>query len=332
MQERGAYGSRLGKVFGLADPPTLVTRAMNEGTLAVTEIHGYLPNHLGMTQPIPREDAFLVGLQFQEVPDHHYWEDGRKAPVTTVPEGQTLFYDLQRNPIADLRHPYHSVHFYLTRAALDEIADEANAARVETIAYEPGIPAADPVIMHIGLAVAPAFKAPQSVASLFVDSMTRSLCAHVAQVYGGMHPRQRAPRGRLAPWQERRAKELIRASIDGDISVARLAKECRLSSGHFARAFRETTGVPPHRWLLKCRIDHARELLGDRSMGLSEVALASGFADQSHLTRVFTRVLGISPGALRRRDFDGPSTAMPEIPDFGAIVSQRAGGRSIHLA
>jgi transcriptional regulator GlxA family with amidase domain len=107
-------------------------------------------------------------------------------------------------------------------------------------------------------------------------------------------------RGGLAAWQVRRAKELIDANLDGQLPLSHIAEACGLSTRHFARAFRQSTGVPPHRWLLSRRIDHAKGLMRDPAMSLAKVALACGFADQSHFTRMFTTLMGLSPGLWRR--------------------------------
>src|SRR5438552_18460374 len=82
--------------------------------------------------------------------------------------------------------------------------------------------------------------------------------------------------------------------------LCRLSTISCLSDLHFARAFRNSSGVSPHRWLLKHRVDHARELLSDRALSLTDIALSCGFADQSHFTRVFTAMVGVSPGVWRR--------------------------------
>jgi AraC-like DNA-binding protein len=79
-----------------------------------------------------------------------------------------------------------------------------------------------------------------------------------------------------------------------------LAEQCGLSVNYFSRAFKECTGLPPHQWLIRRRIEVARALLSNPDISLAEVALICGFADQSHFTRVFSRVMGISPGAWRR--------------------------------
>jgi len=93
---------------------------------------------------------------------------------------------------------------------------------------------------------------------------------------------------------------MIDANLDGEVSLDALAKQCCSSSIHFSRAFRQSTGTSPHRWLLHQRVEKAKGLLRDRQSPLSEVALACGFADQSHLTRVFTRLSGAGPAAWRR--------------------------------
>ena len=98
---------------------------------------------------------------------------------------------------------------------------------------------------------------------------------------------------------ERRAKELMSANLNEDLSLSRLAIECGLSTRHFARAFRLSTGMPPHRWLVRLRVERAKELLQTRALALIDVAMFSGFADQSHLTRVFKAVVGVTPGAWR---------------------------------
>jgi AraC-like DNA-binding protein len=107
-------------------------------------------------------------------------------------------------------------------------------------------------------------------------------------------------RGGLAPWQARRAKELMDANLGGKLPLSQLAEACGLSTRHFARAFRQSTGVPPHRWRLSRRLERAKDLLRDPARSLSEVALACGFADQSHFTRMFTTLVGLSPGLWRR--------------------------------
>jgi AraC-like DNA-binding protein len=107
-------------------------------------------------------------------------------------------------------------------------------------------------------------------------------------------------RGGLTARQIRRAKEILAANLDGRVPLKEVARECGLSVSHFSRSFRRSVGAAPHNWLLTRRVDAAKEKLRDGRLSLADVALACGFADQSHLTRVFTRTVGVSPGAWRR--------------------------------
>jgi AraC-like DNA-binding protein len=138
------------------------------------------------------------------------------------------------------------------------------------------------------------------VLPMFTDGWAMQALAYVARRSRASEPDRVACRSGLAPWQLRRAKEMFKADLSENLSLRRAAEACKLSVSHFARAFKASTGVPPHQWLMTARIDMARELLAYSVTPLVEVAGTCGFADQSHFSRVFARVVGISPGAWRR--------------------------------
>jgi transcriptional regulator GlxA family with amidase domain len=158
----------------------------------------------------------------------------------------------------------------------------------------------DPIMRALTSSLLPAFERPDQASRVFVDHVTLAVGIHVAKAYGGMISVARPVRGGLTPWQLKRAEEMLAANLQGDVSLAELASDCELSASHFARAFRQSTGLSPHQRLLQRRVDEARRLLRDRRLSLSEIALACGFGDQSHFTRVFARLTGISPGVWRR--------------------------------
>jgi AraC family transcriptional regulator len=196
--------------------------------------------------------------------------------------------------------PLHSILWFVPRASLNALADEANVPYVDELRFDPCVGIADETIRHLSASMLPALKTPEQVSRLFADHLTLAFAAHVAQTYGGMEPAARLIKGGLAPWQERRAKEMLVADLTGAIPLAEIAAACGLSSDHFARAFRRSMGLAPHAWLLRARVECAMTLLRQPDRSLSEVALACGFADQSHFTRVFTRQTGQSPGIWRR--------------------------------
>jgi AraC-like DNA-binding protein len=107
----------------------------------------------------------------------------------------------------------------------------------------------------------------------------------------------------LSAGQQKRVTDYLAAHADKDLSVATLAEQCGLSRSYFNTAFRETFGMTPHRWLMQHRLTRARQML-QGGLTIAEIAVACGFSDQSHLTRVFTDTVGASPAAWRqsRRD------------------------------
>jgi AraC family transcriptional regulator len=108
--------------------------------------------------------------------------------------------------------------------------------------------------------------------------------------------RSERPSG-LAPWQLRLAVRYLEEHLTEEISLSELASLTRLSGSRFARAFKASTGLPPYTWLLKQRIDKAKELLAADSEPLASIAIRLGFADQSHFGKAFRRFAGSTPRA-----------------------------------
>jgi AraC family transcriptional regulator len=295
MPDSSSYGEAFGERLH-ARATSFAARSLQNGLLAVTEVKSDSPQH-GLSSSLVREDAFLVALQLRDYPIHEYWEDGRPAPVAALRAGDTTMYDVKRDPIFHINNSFHSVHFYFPRVALKAIADNAQAPHIDELRYQPGAGIDDRVMRGLTQSLLPAFEHPEQANRLFVEQVTLSVGVHAAYTYGGMKVEQRTVSGGLAPWQEKRATEILDGNLDGDISPASLAQECGLSASHFARAFRKSTGVAPHQWLLQRRVERARQAMRDTDASLTDIALACGFADQSHFTRVFGKLAGISPGA-----------------------------------
>jgi AraC family transcriptional regulator len=293
-----AFGKRLGERLRVENAPAIITRALRTADVAVTEIR-YDNSPSVMRHPIQQEDAFLVSLQLRNVPNRQYWEDGRRTPMCNLRAGQTCLYDLKRSAAVLLDKPFHSLIFYLPRAALDAIADEAGAPPIRDLNYKLGVGVNDLTISRLGCLLLPALSRPNQATRLFLDHVLMAFGAHIAQSYGGMRPVSRPARGVLAPWQERRAKDFLRANLQGT-SLKEVARECGLSVAHFSRAFRRTMGVAPHSWLIEQRILLSKERLRDDRLSLTDIAAECGFCDQSHFTHHFTRVVRMSPGAWRR--------------------------------
>ncbi|WP_172331845.1 helix-turn-helix transcriptional regulator [Mangrovicoccus sp. HB161399] len=115
----------------------------------------------------------------------------------------------------------------------------------------------------------------------------------------------RAERGTLAPWQLKRVLAHAEAHLAAAIAVEDLAGIAGLSTGHFSRAFKTTTGETPHGFLIRLRLRRAQERMLAGGEPLGEVAAACGFTDQAHMTRLFRRHVGDTPFLWRRRHAEG---------------------------
>jgi len=125
------------------------------------------------------------------------------------------------------------------------------------------------------------------------------------------------PPRRLAPWQAQRAIQLLCEATSTACPVAMLAAACGLSRSHFAHAFRTTTGLPPHKWLLLHRIRNACAMMEGTDQCLAEIAHSCGFADQSHFSRRFRAVMGSSPAVWRRERRSGVTAAELDLAASG---------------
>ncbi len=113
-------------------------------------------------------------------------------------------------------------------------------------------------------------------------------------------PARSAHRGGLTARQVRIVTDYLESRLPGAVDMVDLARIAGLSPSHFHRAFRLTMGAPPHRWLMRRRIQWAQELMLDPQSSLAAIAVETGFVDQPHFTRAFSREVGVSPGAWRR--------------------------------
>jgi AraC-like DNA-binding protein len=102
------------------------------------------------------------------------------------------------------------------------------------------------------------------------------------------------------PRPVRRGIEYIHANLSEEVRLEDIAGAAGLSTFHFARLFRQATGMAPHRYVVQVRVGKVKELLGEGELCLAAIADEAGFADQSHMSRVFKRLMGMTPKTFRR--------------------------------
>ncbi|KJF67487.1 AraC family transcriptional regulator [Rhizobium nepotum] len=206
--------------------------------------------------------------------------------------------DLSQAYKADLGGPFDFVLFEISSASLSRIADDAEMSGVTSLSADTA--SKDIVLANLARALIPALEKPEEANALFVDQMTTAIGTYLVQRYGGRAARTSDRMRRLSRAHEDLAKDLLLENLDGNVSISEVAQMCNLSRGYFIRAFRETTGMTPYQWVLRKRVDRARDLLRASNTTLAEVAIACGFSDQSHFTRVFADIVGTTPGSWRR--------------------------------
>jgi AraC family transcriptional regulator len=159
----------------------------------------------------------------------------------------------------------------------------------------------DPLLAQIGLALQREFEHPTTTGKLYVQTAAQMLAVHLVCRYTALgEPIRKLPQA-LTSQQVKRVIDYIQAHLCQDLSLEALAEQTNLSPYHFARLFHQTTGESPHQFVLRQRVERAQWLLKETDRPLSHIAVESGFANQSHFTRIFKRHLGLTPRTYRQR-------------------------------
>lgn len=127
-----------------------------------------------------------------------------------------------------------------------------------------------------------------------------AMAAVQAEPIAGSSPRKMRASSGLAPWQVLRVRDYVEATLSGIIHVSCLARIAKLSTSHFARAFRVSFGVTPAAYVVVRRVERAKRMMLSTTEPLCRISLDCGFTDQSHLSRAFRRQVGESPSQWRR--------------------------------
>lgn len=135
--------------------------------------------------------------------------------------------------------------------------------------------------------------------ALYSDSLGTALAQYLWNNYAAPTRTARDVVGGMAPSLLRRSLEFIRLNLDQDLRLEELAHVAEMSRSHFLRSFRKTMGITPHQFVLNERILLAQKLMRDRKLSLTNIALACGFSDQHHLSRMFRRQVGVTPSRYR---------------------------------
>jgi AraC family transcriptional regulator len=197
--------------------------------------------------------------------------------------------------------PSQAIVMFVPDALLARVVCENWGADPRSVEIVPQFLVRDPVIEVLAtqLAIEAGNDSPSGL--LYAQSACEFLAHHLIQKYSTLSKRSARPLGGLPPRRLKAVKDYIEENVGTPLSLHELATLACVSVRHFERAFRQSLGVPPHRYVLERRVAAARALLlGHPRLNIEEIARRLGFSSSSHFSSAFMRRMGCSPAAFRR--------------------------------
>lgn len=214
-------------------------------------------------------------------------QDRERQRVSYIPAEMEMWADLVG--VEFVRHL--DIHFS-AEALSRRLMEELDPSRLEN----PRLLFSDPRVIALAELIAAECENPEPLHDLYGDGLVVSLLIDVMQLRRVVSRK----RTKLAGWQLRRAVDYIEENCLRSIRLEELALLTNLSQSHFSHAFKASTGIPPHQWQTKARLERAKQLLVCGNTPITDVAVETGFADQAHFTRVFRKNIGTTPANWKK--------------------------------
>jgi AraC family transcriptional regulator len=177
------------------------------------------------------------------------------------------------------------------------VDDSAEAGQVELL---PHFSTPDPLVYQIGLALKNALESNPSGSRLYAETMVNALSVHLMQHYSTQKPNLQEYTNGLSQRKLRQVIEYINAHLEEDLGLTELAALVHMSPHYFSLLFKQSTGMTPHKYVIRTRVERAKKLLLKGEMTISEIAQSVGFASQSHLNFHTKRLLGVTPKSIQQ--------------------------------
>ena len=252
---------------------------------------------LGQVETAPADRGYLIGVSTRAGHRRRIFHS-RHASLHDFDAGWSYIRNFEDDYKADMYGAFDFLLLEIDTDYMNRAVQEAGGKPVDGLMAGAGLN--DPLLANLVNALQPTLDRPEEASALFVDQLGIAISLHLAQRYGS-NPMLSQSAGQLTRRQQRIACDLMLGSFRDQLSIADVAEACALSRSHFIRAFRQTMGETPHRWVLRKRVEQASRMVREGSLPLNEIATLCGFVDQSHLTRKFTEIIGLPPAKWRRQ-------------------------------
>jgi AraC family transcriptional regulator len=258
----------------------------------------------GWFSPPPSRDIALVlfqggAMHMEQRPINGSWKALR------VHQGD-LMLQAEPDPASEVRWwnltnaPTQTFHLSLSRELFVRTAEEVVDRDPDHLSLAGRAGFQDPLLTQIGFTLWRELAEHSPAGKLYAQTAAQMLAVHLLRHYTSVGERIKEPAQGLTQQQMRRLTDFVQAHLGQDLSLEALAQQTGFSPYYFARLFRMTTGASPHQFVMQQRIERAQQLLKKTDTPLAQVALESGFANQSHLTHAFKRNFGLTPRAYRQ--------------------------------
>ena len=183
-------------------------------------------------------------------------------------------------------------------AFVQQVANESGMSDSELVRH---LSIRDPQIEHIAFALKSELDAGCPSGRVYGDGLAVALAARLLRTYSAQVASSHNCNALMTAYTLRRVTDYIEDNLTKDLTLAQIAGVAHMSPHYFSRAFRKSTGIPPHRYVIDRRIEKAKTLLSNNRLPLVEVGLSAGFQNQSHFTTLFHKRTGVTPKVYRSR-------------------------------
>jgi AraC family transcriptional regulator len=259
-------------------------------------IRGY--RYAGSDVPVPALHDYMVVVYKEGATPMHRRCDGGWLTETCGPGNVSMLTHAAQSHWR-WSEPIEVTHLYLSPGAVTDVAAEVFERDISDVELLDVLKAEDAVLSNLSAALTHELKESGIGGRLYVDALKNQACVHILRNYAGVVLPEPDTRGGLSCPQRVIVQQYVEENIDRNISLAELANLTRLSVFHFTRKFRTEFGCPPHAYVIQRRLEHAKRQLARKDVALKCIAASCGFSDQSHMTRLFRRVLNVTPTEYR---------------------------------